>query len=372
MAREARQVLQQHLEADNLAAREAQARTTLDPSWEELDAIERSAGVQDAVAGLPPDVGRHLEQRLRNGIEHELVSATLDDARQDLAEIDRGSHDLSEAVRDDEGVQRVLEAVPTHRRAELEAELVGRLERERIWSETAAVRAALEEQQALVLLEQALGANDAERIDHILDQLPEASRNAVFERATSGERVDLDEMRWMHPSSGLPPPDLLPPPKTDLGAILFDSPAVDDIVEGLPSDVRRQVLERAQAELEADVRRAALERAQVAAGDLDPRVADPAEVLRSDQQVFQVLDALPREMRADVESQLVATIEEQRLNDAVDAAQHAIELDRAEAAARDAAAAGDLHRMQPILHGLDPADAEAVGDAVRADIPARP
>ena len=51
-------------------------------------------------------------------------------------------------------------------------------------------------------------------------------------------------------------------------------------------------------------------------------------------------------MRADVESQLVATIEEQRLNDAVDAAQHAIELDRAEAAARDAAAAGDLHRMQ--------------------------
>ena len=95
-------------------------------------------------------------------------------------------------------------------------------------------------------------------------------------------------------------------------------------------------------------------------------------MLRSDQQVFQVLDALPREMRADVESQLVATIEEQRLNDAVDAAQHAIELDRAEAAARDAAAAGDLHTMQSILHRLDPADAEAVGDAVRADIPARP
>ena len=53
VAREARQVLQQHLEADNLAAREARARATLDPSWEELDAIERSAGVQDAVAGLP-------------------------------------------------------------------------------------------------------------------------------------------------------------------------------------------------------------------------------------------------------------------------------------------------------------------------------
>jgi len=92
---------------------------------------------------------------------------------------------------DDEAVQEVLAGIPLDRRAGVEAQLTGRLEAERIASEAAAVRAAIEEQQALVLLQDALRGHDADRVEQILGQLPADRADLRVAAGVTSSSVDL-------------------------------------------------------------------------------------------------------------------------------------------------------------------------------------
>jgi len=136
-----------------------------------------------------------------------------------------------------------------------------------------------------------------------IQQLPEDAQGDVWDQASGGEGVDLDEMRAaQQPGSGEPGPDnLLPDPEEDIHVVVMRSPTVDEVLDELPDQVRTQVEQERIEQATAAARHAAgLDRVEEAvrramsAGDanrvqsilrgLDP---DDAEaVSRSVQQSF--------------------------------------------------------------------------------------
>ena len=360
------------------AMRAAQEPGTGEPAPDNLlpdgdvhEVMRDNPEVEEALEQLPAEVRSQVEQQVRTDVEIELTESARDRARQAIGEVDQSLDDVSEVLRDNPEVEEALRQLPEEVRRQVEADLIRQMEQERLDAATAAARAALERQRAIVLVQEAVTSGDAERVDEIMQQLPEDARGDVWDAATGGEGVDLDAMRAeQQPGTGEPSPEsLLPDPDDDLHVIVVESPTVDEVLDELPSEVRTQVEQRVMTELEAELVEAARRGAREAIGEVDPSLDDVSEVLRDNPQVEEVLRHLPESTRRQVEADLLRAIEQERLEAATAAALHAAELDRAEAEVRSALDAGQLSLAQSILQGLDPADAQAVSEAIQQSVP---
>ena len=329
----------------------------VDESLDGPNGIDRS--LDDLTSESRTHVAAEVERQVQTQVATEVERSVRDRVRGIVGEFDPSVDDMGELLRDNHEIDDALRRLPEDVGRRVEADLVAGMERERVDQYSAALRAALERQQAVALVRERIAAGDYRGAKAVTDLLPETVRDSVLDEVGAGEATAA-AFDAQQPGTGAPPPDsLLPelPEGEHIHAVVVQSPSVEEVLEPLPGDVRAQVEDRVMEEL-LD------ERMERAFSGIDRSTEDITRAINEDPRLDEALDHLPPPMQREVVQTWTERIERERIEAAIPAARGAARLDQVEAEVRRALEQRQYERVQAIMRGLPAEDAQAIQNAL--------
>jgi hypothetical protein len=266
-------------------------------------------------------------------------------------------------------VQSLLGLLPPGLREQVGAQAARLIDGEAVEKLAAAARRLVEQERALDLLRAALGLNDGDGADAVmnaagaaLDVTNRADLEGFASRAVSGGTAALARLA----RTGVPVPavDLTEhlAGEADLLAAVRRVGGVEDLLRragGLRPQVEVELARALEANRVGRVVRKAAE--MVSPGER--AASDLLGAVRELPGVRELLDRLPKASRQEAYRMLGQQLDAVGLEAAVGEVGRALHLDRAEGALRRAAAAGDLDAADRALAGLGADEARAVSQA---------
>jgi hypothetical protein len=337
-------------------------------------ALVEGGEAEAVLARLPAGMRSQSEGRLAEKVAAGRVSRWVDKLRAAAgsaagAGAGAGAGEAAGSVLEIPEVQSLLGLLPPGLREQVGAQAARLIDGEAVEKLAATARRLVEQERALDLLRTALGLNDGDGADAVinamgaaLDVTNRADLEAFASRAVSGGSAAL--ARLARTGAPVPAVDLTEhlAGEADLLAVVRRVEGVEDVLQRA-GGLRPQVeIELARA-LEANRVGRAVRKAAEMVSPGERAASDLLGAVRELPGVRELLDRLPKASRQEAYRMLGQQLDAVGLEAAVGEVGRALHLDRAEGALRRAAAAGDLDAADRALSGLGADEARAVSEA---------
>jgi len=329
--------------------------------------LVKGGEAEAVLARLPAGMRSASEGRLAEKLAAGRVSRWADKLRRAAG---AGAGEAGGSVLELPEVQRLLGLLPPGLREQVGAQAARLVDGEAVVRWANAARRLVEQERAVDLLQAALGLNDGDGADAVmnavgaaLDVTNQADLERVASRAVPGGVAAL--ARLARTGAHIPGVDLTEhlAGEADLLGAVRRVEGVEDLLQragGLRPGVEAELARV----LEADRVGRAVRKAAEMASPGRRAASDLVAAMRELPGARELLDRLPEGPRQEAYRILGEQLNSAGLEAAVDEVALALRLDRAEGALRRAAAAGDLDSADRALAGLTPDQAREVGGAI--------
>ena len=312
---------------------------------------------------LPPDqTRRDAEAQLLSRLRSEEERRALNEVREAIGPIGPDT-DIDRILRDNENVDRVLDALPDEARTTLLDTLNRLLEQERLRNAVDVGIHVLDRERTVELLVDARSdPNQPWRFQDMIDKLDDKTLDEVGSRIEEGATPPTpDQSVQIENLAGEP----------DLLVALRRNPAVSDYLDSLPPDLRTQVEQQMLQTLERQRLDLALTRVREAIGPIGPDT-DLDKVLRGDN-VREILDKISNQVTdpnkptetISIDHHIRTTLEQERLRNAFDVGIHVLDRERTVELLVDARSdPNQPWRFQDMIDKLDDKTLDEVGSRI--------
>jgi hypothetical protein len=333
------------------------------------DALPGGGEAEGVISRLPAGMRAHVPRRLSDRLEAGRVSRWTHRLQQAPGSGSGGAG----AVLDSPEVRRLLEMLPPGVRDRVGAAAAGVVDGRTVKGLAAAARRLVEQERAMDLLRTAVGLNDGNQADAImntvgaaLDTAGQADLDRAVARVVSGGTAALDKLARTR--DRVPPVDLTAhlAGEADLLAAARRIGGVEALLQSAGS-LRPRVEAELVGALEAERVGRAVREAGAALGPGERAAADVMDAARQLPGAREKLDRLPPAARQEAYRLLGEQLAAEQLASAVEQVGRGLRLDSAEAALRRAIRAGDLDAADRALAGLAPDEAQTVTAAAESE-----
>jgi tetratricopeptide (TPR) repeat protein len=335
-------------------------------------ALVEGGEAEAVLARLPAGMRSRSEGRLAEKLAAGRVSRWVDklrDAAGPSAGSGAGAGEAGGSVLEVPEVQSLLGLLPPGLREEVGAQAARLIDGEAVEKLAAAARRLIEQERALDLLRTALGLNDGDGADAVmsavgaaLDVTNQADLDRLVSQAVPGGTAALARLARM--GASVPAVDLTEhlAGEADLLTAARRAGGVEDLLRRA-GGLRPQVEAELARVLEADRVGRAVRKAAEMVSPGERAASDVLAAVRDLPGVRELLGRLPKGSRQEAYRMLGEQLDASGIEAAVGEVSRALHLDRAEAALRRAAAAGDPDAADRALAGLTGDQARAVSEA---------